>query len=110
MNWYIFSAILFIFLLITFTFAYIIFHQVSVRRKPRNTDIRSIFSQNKIDIVGEENIKSTLSWIEESISERVCIKSEDGLKIHCSLINADGDVEEVTCDSEPAVAYTAQSP
>ena len=95
MNWYIFSAILFIFLIIAFTFAYIIFHQVSVRRKPKKPDIHSIFSQNKIDIVGEENIKNTLKWIEESISEHVCIQSEDGLKLHCSLINADESAKGV---------------
>ena len=89
MNWLIFSIIIIAFLTIVFLFAYIIFHQVSVIRKPRNMDIKSLFSQNKLDLVGEENIKNTLEWIENSISDHVCIKSEDGLTLHASLINVE---------------------
>lgn len=89
MNRLIFPIIIIIFLLITFAFAYMIFYRVSVRKKPRNPDVRSLFSQNKLDIVGEENIKSTLEWIERSISDNVCIQSDDGLKLHASLINVE---------------------
>ena len=89
MNWFIFSIIVISFLTLTFLFAYIIFNKVSVRRKPRSMDIHSLFSQNKLDLVGEEKIKSTLEWIENSISDHACIESEDGLKLHASLINAE---------------------
>ena len=86
---YLWLTILFAFLIITFAFAYMIFYRVSVRKKPRQPDVRSLFSQNKIDIIGEENIKNTLKWIENSISENVYIMSDDGLKLHASLINAE---------------------
>ena len=86
---YLWLTILFAFLVITFAFAYMIFYRVSVRKKPRQPDVRSLFSQNKIDIIGEENIKNTLKWIENSISEDVYIMSDDGLKLHASLINAE---------------------
>ena len=89
MNWFIFSIIITALLTLIFLFAYIIFHKVSVRRKPRKTDIHTLFSQNKLDIVGEENIKSTLDWIEKSISAHACIQTEDGLKLHASLINTE---------------------
>lgn len=87
MNWFIFSMIIIIWLAITFAFAYMIFYRVSVRKKPRDPDVHTLFSQNKIDIIGEENIKNTLKWIKESISDNVCIQSDDGLKLHASLIN-----------------------
>lgn len=86
---YLWLTILFAFLVITFAFAYMIFYRVSVRKKPRQPNVRSLFSQNKIDIIGEENIKNTLKWIENSISEDVYIMSDDGLKLHASLINAE---------------------
>ena len=89
MNWFIFSIIVIAFLVIVFTFAYIIFHRVSVRKKPRKNDIHSLFSQNKLDLVGEETIKNTLEWIENSISDHICIDSEDGLKLHAFLINVE---------------------
>ena len=89
MNWLIFSIIVMSFLTLTFLFAYIIFHRVSVRGKPRKNDIHSLFSQNKLDLVGEERIKETLEWIENSISDHSCIESEDGLKLHASLINTE---------------------
>ena len=84
---YFWLTILFAFLVLTFAFAYIIFYNVSVRKKTRQPDIHSLFSQNKIDIIGEENIENTLQWIEKSISEDVYITSTDGLKLHASLIN-----------------------
>ena len=89
MNWFIFSIIVTTFLVIVFTFAYIIFNKVSVRKKPRKPDVKTLFSQNKLDLVGEEAIKNTLEWIENSISDHVCIKSEDGLTLHASLINVE---------------------
>ena len=89
MNWFVFSMIIMSFLAITFLFAYIIFNKVSVRKKPRSLDIHSLFSQNKRDLVGEERIKNTLEWIENSISDHACIQSEDNLKLHASLINAE---------------------
>lgn len=95
MNWYIFFAILFAFLIITFAFAYMIFYRVSVRKKPRDPDIHSLFSQNKIEVVGEENMKKALEWVEKSITDSVCIQNDDGLRLHCSLINAKEDVKGV---------------
>lgn len=89
MNWFIFSIIVTTFLVVVFTFAYIIFNKVSVRKKPRKPDVKTLFSQNKLDLVGEEAIKNTLEWIENSISDHVCIKSEDGLTLHASLINVE---------------------
>ena len=89
MNWTIFFIIVIAFIVITFTFAYIIFNKVSVRKKPRKTDIKSLFSQNKLDLVGEETIKNTLEWIENSITDHVYIQTEDNLKLHASLINVE---------------------
>ena len=66
-----------------------IFYRVSVRKKPRDPAIHSLFSQNKLDLVGEENIKSTLEWIKQSVTDSVCIQSNDGLRLHASLINAE---------------------
>ena len=89
---YIVLAVIFALLIISFAFAYMIFYRVSVRKKPRKPDIKSLFSQSKIDIVGEENIKLSLEWIEKHITGNVCIESIDKLKLHCSLI----EVEENT--------------
>ena len=88
MNWTIFFIIVIAFIVITFTFAYIIFNKVSVRKKPRKTDIKSLFSQNKLDLVGEETIKNTLEWIENSITDHVYIHTEDNLKLEhsCSSV------------------------
>lgn len=89
---YIVLAVIFALLIISFAFAYMIFYRVSVRKKPRKPDIKSLFSQSKIDIVGEENMKLSLEWIEKHITGNVCIESIDKLKLHCSLI----EVEENT--------------
>lgn len=89
---YIVLAVIFALLIISFAFAYMIFYRVSVRKKPRKPDIKSLFSQNKIDIVGEENMNLSFEWIEKHITGNVCIESIDKLKLHCSLI----EVEENT--------------
>ena len=89
---YIVLAVIFTLLIISFAFAYMIFYRVSVRKKPRKPDIKSLFSQNKIDIVGEENMNLSFEWIEKHITGNVCIESIDKLKLHCSLI----EVEENT--------------
>lgn len=89
MNWFIFSIVIVSILTLTFAIAYIIFDKVSVRKKQKKEDIKSTFSQKKFDLVGEETIKSTLEWIESNISDNVCIESEDGLKLHASLINVE---------------------
>ena len=84
---YVFLIILFALTVVAFIFAYIIFQKVSKRRKPRKPGVRSIFSQNKIDIIGEENMQRKLDWIENNITGSVCIESLDGLRLHCSLID-----------------------
>ncbi len=89
---YIVLAVIFTLLIISFAFAYMIFYRVSVRKKPRKPDIKSLFSQNKIDIIGEENMNLSFEWIEKHITGNVCIESIDKLKLHCSLI----EVEENT--------------
>lgn len=89
---YIVLAVIFALLIISFAFAYMIFYRVSVRKKPRKPDIKSLFSQNKIDIVGEENMNLSFEWIEKHITGNVCIESIDKLKLHCSLI----EIEENT--------------
>ena len=78
---YIVLAVIFALLIISFAFAYMIFYRVSVRKKPRKPDIKSLFSQSKIDIVGEENMKLSLEWIEKHITGNVCIESIDKLNI-----------------------------
>lgn len=91
-GFYIFLAILFIDAVITFAFAYMIFYRVSVRKKPRKNEIDSLFTQNKIELAGRENIQRNLDWIANAQSESVCIESEDGLRLHCSLINVDKEI------------------
>ena len=90
---YIVLAVIFALLIISFAFAYMIFYRVSVRKKPRKPDIKSLFSQNKIDIVGEENMNLSFEWIEKHITGNVCIESIDKLKLHCSLIEVEENTE-----------------
>ena len=89
---YVFLAIAFTVLVFAFIAAYMIFHRVSVRKKPRKPDIYSIFSKNKIDMIGEQNMIDALKWIDDHITGNACIESHDSLKLHCSLI----DVEKGT--------------
>lgn len=90
---YIVLAVIFALLIISFAFAYMIFYRVSVRKKPRKPDIKSLFSQNKIDIVGEENMNLSFEWIEKHITGNICIESIDKLKLHCSLIEVEENTE-----------------
>ena len=80
------SAIIVFLLIVVLIFSYVIFNKVSRRKKPRKPGVRSIFSQNKIDIIGEENMERKLEWIEQSVTGEAYIKSYDGLTLHCSLI------------------------
>ncbi|MBE6534804.1 MAG: alpha/beta hydrolase, partial [Ruminococcaceae bacterium] len=89
MGIYIFFAILIAILTATFIFAYVIFRKVSLRKKPRDPNIHSLFSENKIKLAGEENLKNSLEWIKNNTSDSVCIQSYDGLKLHASLINVE---------------------
>lgn len=90
---YIVLAVIFALLIISFAFAYMIFYRVSVRKKPRKPDIKSLFSQNKIDIVGEENMNLSFEWIEKHITGNICIESIDKLKLHCYLIEVEKNTE-----------------
>ncbi len=88
MEWlYISVAIIFGILVLLFALAYIVFYETAVRKKPRNNDVHALFTQNKIDIIGEEKLRSALDWVENNSSSDVCIESEDGLRLHASLIN-----------------------
>ena len=92
MDWmYISIGIIFGILILLFTLAYIIFYETAVRKKPRKNDIHALFTQNKIDLIGEENLTEALNWANKNKTESVCIESEDGLRLHATLINvADG--------------------
>lgn len=92
-GFYIFLIIFFSLLVFAFILAYIIFSKVSIRKKPKGPNIHSIFSQNKIDIVGEENLKNLLEWSSKNTTDDIYITSEDGLKLHCSLIRANEENE-----------------
>ena len=85
---YIFLTVFFVLVAFAFILAFIIFSKVSVRKKPKGPDIHSIFSQNKIDIVGEENLKDLLEWSAKNTTDDIYITSGDGLKLHCAIISA----------------------
>lgn len=94
MTWlYVLLGVLFGFLIITFAFAYMIFYRSIKRKKPRKEDINDIFSQNKIDAAGKEELLRLLKWETQSKNKTVCIESEDGLRLFCTLINAPSDRE-----------------
>lgn len=92
MNWlYISAGIIFGILILLFALAYIIFYETSVRKKPRKNDLHVLFTQNKIDIVGEEHLKEAFNWVNEKRTDSVCIESDDGLRLHATLINIPKD-------------------
>lgn len=81
-------AVIFGILILFFILAYVIFHEASVRKKPKKNDMHVLFTQNKIDIIGEEHLRVAFEWVNKNTTDSVCIESEDGLRLHCSLINA----------------------
>ena len=89
MGIYIFLIVILSILVLTFTLAYIIFVRVSVRAKPRKRDLHSLFTQNKFDLVGEDELARALEWSSQHVSDDICIKSDDGLTLHASLINVE---------------------
>lgn len=91
-GFYIFLTVVLIAAIIIFAFAYMIFYRVSVRKKPRKNDVDSLFTKNKIELAGRENMQRNLNWIRDARSGSVCIESEDSLRLHCSLINVEEGV------------------
>lgn len=89
---YIFLIILLALIIMTFVAAFLIFKKISIRKKPRKDEVSAIFSQNKIDIAGEDVMRKNLDWVLKGDHQGVCITSEDGLKLHATLINAPADV------------------
>ncbi len=88
MDWlYISIAIIFGILIFLFALAYIVFYETAVRKKPRKDDVNTLFTQNKIDLIGEKKLRSALDWVGEHTTGDVCIDSDDGLRLHASLIN-----------------------
>ena len=88
MDWiYITIGIIFTLLILLFALAYIIFYETAVRKKPKKNDLHVLFTQNKIDIIGEENMRKAFNWVNEKRSGSVCINSDDGLRLHATLIN-----------------------
>ena len=92
---YIFLIVFFAIIAFALILAFIIFSKVSVRKKPKGPDIHSIFSQNKIDIVGEENLKELLMWSTKNATDDAYVTSGDGLKLHCTVIRAEGEAKGV---------------
>ena len=91
-GFYIFLIVFFAFLILTFMAAYFIFARIAIRRKPRKDEVSAIFSQNKIDIAGEDVMRKNLDWVLKGDHERVCITSEDGLRLCARLISAPKDM------------------
>lgn len=88
MNWlYISVAIIFGILILLFALAYIIFHETVVRKKARKDNVNTLFTHNKIEIIGESKLRAALDWVSEHAVADVCIESEDGLRLHAALID-----------------------
>lgn len=88
---YIFLIAFFALTVFTFISAYFIFAKISIRRKPRKDEVSAIFSQNKIEIAGESAMRQNLDWVQKGNHKKICITSEDGLRLCATLIDAPKD-------------------
>ena len=87
-GFHIFLIIFFSLLLMTFIASLLIFRKISRRKKPRKDEVSAIFSANKIEIAGEAAMRKNLDFVLKGNHDSVCITSEDGLRLHATLINA----------------------
>ena len=79
-------------LIYLFIGGYIVFIR-SCKRKPERADVfESQFSEYKLNAATEQRLRADYEWFDAHKTADLCIKSEDGLRLHATLIEAPSDM------------------
>lgn len=72
-------------------FGYIVFVRVSRRRKERAEVFEAQFSEYRLAAATEKRLRNDYEWFDSHRTRELCVTSEDGLKLHATLIEAPKD-------------------
>ena len=93
MEWlWILAAVILFILLNLFIGGYIVFIKACKRIPSRPADFESQFAEYKLSPELEKRMRVDLEWIDTHHTDELCIRSEDGLRLHASLIEAPSDM------------------
>lgn len=93
MEWLWIAAAIILFVLINlFIGAYIVFIKACERKPSRPGDFDSQFSEYKLSDELEQRMRADFAWVDTHRTDELCIRSEDGLRLHATLIEAPSDM------------------